>query len=241
MDKSKGDALSKGVAMVQGLWFTTQCVARVHQHLAVTELEVATLAFAVVNLFIWFLWWDKPLDVQRQIVIGPAGPSDAQSITAVHVSRLSRFMSVVVGFNDNEYDPISSTSVSSFWSLPLEELDDIQGRFTPLGIEALVGTVFGAIHCAAWNADFPSTVEMWIWRSCSSLIVAIPAVFVLLVVLIAIINVDREAVLQIVFIVPILMYVIARLILIMLPLVALRSPPSGALVDVNWSVYIPHL
>ncbi|KAJ7865613.1 hypothetical protein B0H14DRAFT_2347869 [Mycena olivaceomarginata] len=32
-DKSKGDALSKGVALAQGLWFTTQCLARMHQHL----------------------------------------------------------------------------------------------------------------------------------------------------------------------------------------------------------------
>ncbi|KAJ7227743.1 hypothetical protein B0H12DRAFT_239311 [Mycena haematopus] len=29
-DKSKGDALSKGVALAQGLWFTVQCIARVH-------------------------------------------------------------------------------------------------------------------------------------------------------------------------------------------------------------------
>jgi hypothetical protein len=47
-DKSKGDALSKAVALFQGLWFITQCIARATQHLPVTELEVATLAFAVV-------------------------------------------------------------------------------------------------------------------------------------------------------------------------------------------------
>jgi hypothetical protein len=70
-DKSKGDALSKGVAMIQGLWFTIQCLARFQQHLPVTNLEVATLAFAVVNVFIWFLWWNKPLDVQRPILVGP--------------------------------------------------------------------------------------------------------------------------------------------------------------------------
>ncbi|KAJ6536901.1 hypothetical protein B0H19DRAFT_863248, partial [Mycena capillaripes] len=63
MDKSKGDALSKGAALLQGLWFITQLLARVHQHLVVTELEVATLAFAVLNIFIWLLWWSKPLDV----------------------------------------------------------------------------------------------------------------------------------------------------------------------------------
>ncbi|KAF8217312.1 hypothetical protein K438DRAFT_1558960 [Mycena galopus ATCC 62051] len=49
MDKSKGDALSKSVALAQGLWFITQCVAHVHQGLAVTQLEVATLGFAVAS------------------------------------------------------------------------------------------------------------------------------------------------------------------------------------------------
>ncbi|KAJ7700441.1 hypothetical protein B0H17DRAFT_858347, partial [Mycena rosella] len=69
MARSKGDALSKGVALAQGLWFTTQCLARAHQHLPITELEVATLAFAVVNVFIWGLWWNKPLDVEEAIPI----------------------------------------------------------------------------------------------------------------------------------------------------------------------------
>ncbi|KAJ7903370.1 hypothetical protein B0H14DRAFT_2328944, partial [Mycena olivaceomarginata] len=69
MDKSKGDALSKGLALAQGLWFCVQYFARIHKHLAVTQLEVATLAFAVVNVFIWALWWGKPLGVQRPIVV----------------------------------------------------------------------------------------------------------------------------------------------------------------------------
>ncbi|KAJ6573053.1 hypothetical protein DFH09DRAFT_881903, partial [Mycena vulgaris] len=67
MGRGKGDALSKGIALTQGLWFITQCIARVHQHLPVTELEVATLAFAVVNIFIWSIWWRKPLDVEQPI------------------------------------------------------------------------------------------------------------------------------------------------------------------------------
>ncbi|KAF7343041.1 hypothetical protein MVEN_01734400 [Mycena venus] len=52
MDKSKGDALSKDVVLTQGLWFITQLVARVHQRLPITELEVTTLAFAILNLFV---------------------------------------------------------------------------------------------------------------------------------------------------------------------------------------------
>jgi hypothetical protein len=242
MDKSKGDALSKGLALAQGLWFTTQCVARVHQRLAVTELEVATLAFAVVNVFIWLLWWDKPLDVQRQIVVGPAKLPDALPITMVRVPRFIRFLSAILGISDAyKYDPLSSTSVLSFWSLSVDELDNIQGLL-PFAIEASVGTVFGAIHCAAWNADFPTTAEKWMWRSCSSLIVAIPAVFLLLAVLTFIVKSDRmQEMIGSGLVMSIPIYVIARLILIILPLVALRSLPPGALVDVNWSVYIPHL
>ncbi|KAJ7257597.1 hypothetical protein C8J57DRAFT_1027823, partial [Mycena rebaudengoi] len=68
-DKSKGDALSKGSAFAQGAWFMTQCFARLAQNLPVSELEIATLAFAVVNVFIWLLWWNKPLDVQRPIMV----------------------------------------------------------------------------------------------------------------------------------------------------------------------------
>jgi hypothetical protein len=247
MDKSKGDALSKGLALAQGLWFTTQCVARVHQHLAVTELEVATLAFAVVNVFIWLLWWDKPLDVQRQVVIGPARLSDPLPIKPIHAPWAVRVLSVIGGNSDEDkYDPLSSTSVSSFWSLPLEELDDLQGDSLPFVIETLVGTVFGAIHCAAWNTDFPTTVEMWMWRVCSSLIVAIPVIIVLIGVLGAITDFDElpragTVMLGIGLYGPIPIYIIARLILIMLPLVALRSLPSGTFMDVNWSVYIPHL
>ncbi|KAJ7751673.1 hypothetical protein B0H16DRAFT_1840077 [Mycena metata] len=52
-DKSKGDALSKGVAI----------------HLPLTELEVATLAFAVLSVVIRLLWLHKPLDVQQPIVV----------------------------------------------------------------------------------------------------------------------------------------------------------------------------
>jgi hypothetical protein len=42
------------------------------------------------------------------------------------------------------------------------------------------------------------------------------------------------------FILP-LLYIIARLFLIILPLIALRSLPPRTLTDVNWSVYMPHL
>jgi hypothetical protein len=49
-DKSKGDAITKGLALIQTTWFLLQCVARGSQHLSITELELATAAFALLNI-----------------------------------------------------------------------------------------------------------------------------------------------------------------------------------------------
>jgi hypothetical protein len=63
-DKSKGDFISKGVVILQTSWFVMQCIARGVQGLPITELELATIAFAGLNFVIYLLWWDKPLNVQ---------------------------------------------------------------------------------------------------------------------------------------------------------------------------------
>ncbi|KAF7356036.1 hypothetical protein MVEN_00933300 [Mycena venus] len=268
MDKSKGDALSKGVTLVQGLWFATQCLARLHQHLAITELEVATLAFAVVNILIWLLWWDKPLDVQEPMVVGPPTLLDAQPLTPFPLSRWYRVGYAIIGTDENDsYDPLSSTSVPSFWSLAMDSK-----LLYGIGIiTALAGSVFGAIprgsnspvisfslilgppcaiHCAAWNIDFPTAAEMWIWRSGSLVVATIPVVTFLVLHLSFIINEhafenpmlgDAITIIAIVFWGSFPIYIAARLILIVLPLAALRSLPPSAFMDVNWSTYIPHI
>jgi hypothetical protein len=63
-DKSKGDFISKSVVILQASWFVMQCIARHIQGLPITELELATIAFASLNFAIYVLWWDKPLNVQ---------------------------------------------------------------------------------------------------------------------------------------------------------------------------------
>ncbi|KAJ7042258.1 hypothetical protein C8F04DRAFT_994027 [Mycena alexandri] len=233
MDKSKGDALSKGVALAQGLWFTTQCLARWHQHLPITELEVATLAFAVVNIFIWSLWWKKPLEVEEPIPVGPADGEEVQPM-ASHLALWNKFFGVMVGGYGKDYDPILSTSVPTFWSSDYRGQGSLQRK--AILIECLVGTIFGAIHCAAWNTLFPSADEMWMWRVCSLSVAAVPVIFGSPFHR----KPDADLVTTIAWLgAPI--YIISRLFLIILPFTTLRALPPGAFADVNWSVYIPHL
>jgi len=68
-DRSKGDYLSKTIVLFQTMWFVGQCIARGAYHLTVTELEVVTLAFASLTGVIYYLWWDKPLDVRCAVPV----------------------------------------------------------------------------------------------------------------------------------------------------------------------------
>ncbi|ESK86847.1 hypothetical protein Moror_3460 [Moniliophthora roreri MCA 2997] len=66
-DRSHADVLSKTIAIVQTTWFILQCIARGAQGLAITELEIITLAFAFLNFITYFLWWNKPLRVRYPV------------------------------------------------------------------------------------------------------------------------------------------------------------------------------
>ena len=68
-DRSKGDYLSKGIVVLQTTWFTVQFFARVASKLTITELEVVTLAFSTFIGVIYYLWWDKPLDVRCSVPV----------------------------------------------------------------------------------------------------------------------------------------------------------------------------
>ena len=51
-DKSKGDAVTKALIVLQTTWFLLQCAGHGSQRLALTELELTTAAFAVLNIII---------------------------------------------------------------------------------------------------------------------------------------------------------------------------------------------
>jgi hypothetical protein len=68
-DRSKGDALSKIIAILQTTWFIAQCVARGQQRIALTELELITLALASLNAVTFAIWWHKPLEVRDPIKV----------------------------------------------------------------------------------------------------------------------------------------------------------------------------
>ena len=67
LGRSKEDVLSKLLAVLQVSWFIIQCIARGRQGLALTELELVTLAMISITGIIHMFWWNKPLGVAEPV------------------------------------------------------------------------------------------------------------------------------------------------------------------------------
>jgi hypothetical protein len=101
-DRSKGDALSKLLAMLQTSWFILQCIARGSQGLALTELELVTLAMASLNAITYVFWWSKPLGVQEPVnvyVTERRGVMRKRKSIEVRRSRMSFIIRHAVSLN----------------------------------------------------------------------------------------------------------------------------------------------
>lgn len=63
-DKSKADKLAKTIACLQAAWLVSNLCARAAQGLAVTPLELQTLALVFCSLATLCFWLSKPLNVE---------------------------------------------------------------------------------------------------------------------------------------------------------------------------------
>ena len=67
MDKSKGDAMSRFIFIMQSSWFILHCIARHVQGLGLTQIELTTVGLASLNGITLLLWWHKPLGAQTPV------------------------------------------------------------------------------------------------------------------------------------------------------------------------------
>lgn len=86
-DKSKADKFAKVVAVIQTTYLILECIARRIQSLAISPLELTTLAFIPCTLATYFMWMDKPLGVNTSTPIYTTTPlskilADAGSLAA---------------------------------------------------------------------------------------------------------------------------------------------------------------
>ena len=213
--KGNSDSLVKLLAVLQSIWFVVQAIIRATQHWEITALEVMTCAFVFCSVFIYSFSWHLPQNVEIPVFVEPPTTQTRPKLSGVNW-------------------------VSSFFSRGKKSRSGLKNQYTPAWAAETAPAIlfglsacgFGAIHCLAWNSQFPSAQEKLAWRVCAAASTALPALWGL------------GAMCGVSFLFVILItgpYVVARIAIIVLAFTSLRAVPPNAFNTIDWLKYLPHL
>lgn len=151
-NESNSDSLVKTLALVQVIWLIVQVIVRSTNKLPISQLEVLALAFAVFSLFTYGFLWPKPQDAQVAKFIQAARHPTVHDIMKLEEKAPSSWGDVrsTQSLANNYY---ASYVVNLGETFPLPDV-----------AWAISGLLFGAVHCIAWDFQFPSFVECVFWR-----------------------------------------------------------------------------
>ncbi|KIM26216.1 hypothetical protein M408DRAFT_73118, partial [Serendipita vermifera MAFF 305830] len=243
----------KIIVMVQTLWFIVQCITRGTQQLPITELEVVTLAYAMLNFFIYGIWWDKPQNVECPIRVyktSTAGHEESGEAAQDWESNgalrwIQTVTAYVTGAQDLYVSMSKRSSVPMFWSGRIESNLLGQAGLGP----SILGAAFGAIHCVAWLSDLPSRPELVLWRISCVAMITVPLIVTMLCFSVRMLSDSRDPlwVEAMMFIsVGLLalsawLYIASRIVTLVIAFATLRSLPPAAFMTVDWTTFIPHI
>lgn len=257
-DKSKADRFAKIVAFSQIGWLVAQVVARWIQRLPITLLELSTVALITCTCATLFFWYYKPLSAGTPTLISISCPL-AQILKDAGDRAQIPFKDTPLDFIEPNIYTSSQLPFSHIWSVqerPLPRLpndrDSHLHNLTVVFLLALPTAAFSLLHLAAWNFEFPSTVEkdLWRWTCVSMSIVLAGGCFLETGSIIAsgytktgLTNLNGYKLRwpqNLLFIVPGFMYTSARLVVIVEIIVSLRLLPPGCFKNVQWTELLPH-
>ncbi|KAG8863657.1 hypothetical protein FRC20_010595 [Serendipita sp. 405] len=269
-DKSKSDWIAKSLVLLQTLWFVVQCGARKMDHLPLTELEVVTLGYALLNFFVYVIWWDKPQKVARPIRVfcGELPERNEEQWEFMWSMEeddwFEKLFYPLVGMQDNFADLRSLKQTPTFYSgNPPEKkwpIESMPLELFALVVTSVIGGVFGAIHLIAWSSPFPTHKMLVLWRWGSILMAAapIPTLFFCITLLFweFLEGVDNNFLkaIQYLIIIPLvvlsiiltflivpLVYVAGRVITLTIAFQTLSSLPPESFQSVQWTNLFPHI
>jgi hypothetical protein len=245
-DRAKADSFTKLFALVQAGSLVLQSIARKATGLQITELELMTMAFTLCALATYILWWHKPFDAERAIVLECPQAKQSEIRTMLATPRNN---------NIAVEDLDSDTLFMILFDIAdlVEGTDDPERKYGIYYSGALYasGAAFSAVHLAAYNWTFPYPVVQTLWRIFSlvalgsSLLPLFVNVGFLSITLIP--NLDKiineDSILSVaVYAVGamLLVNVLSRLALIGLTFYCLSSMPVSVYSDLVWIRFLPH-
>ena len=154
-DKSKSNAFTKAIALIQICGLLASVIARGCQGLEVSQLEIITLAFVGCTLLTYGFWWNKPQDINTPILL-PISLEDSQwaELQQYRVDSLWQMQF-----------PSHDTELNCTDRIPNDSIHMSPALVRPCAaVWATATIVFGSLNLIAWNFTFPTVSEQRMWR-----------------------------------------------------------------------------
>ena len=185
LDKSKTDAFARWLAILQCLWLLLDLIARKVESLPSSQIEISTMAFACCSILTYLAVRHKPKDVDVPFDL----PSSMEYMEGIPSSPDPLFERPVSFFLEvfcyrywqpegyNGLIPGPGRAVRTTRRLRWGRKDPGERilndnylvrnyRSHPMAGWLVIGsTVFGGIHCLAWDFYFASRLERRLWRA----------------------------------------------------------------------------
>ncbi|RDK41246.1 hypothetical protein M752DRAFT_253414 [Aspergillus phoenicis ATCC 13157] len=182
-DRSKTDVFMRLLAVGQILWVVVQILSRAVYGLAVTQLEVTVVAFAVCAVGMYLVNQGKPNGVNLPIVFEYPGsrakleneletaslPGHEKNHTHWKFYRCKycpRKDGKIQYWHNLNTTPSKARKTNESHRSQNEEELDASGESTDVltDMSMFIGSmIFGCIHLIAWHFQFPTTIEKHLW------------------------------------------------------------------------------
>ncbi|KAG6914239.1 hypothetical protein DXG01_001498 [Tephrocybe rancida] len=178
-DRSKGDAVAKGLTVLQTTYFLVQCITRMATRLPITELEFITFAYTILNIYVYAMWWKKPQNVDCAFPVYEKRLSGNRKAVFERVMAIREMEESDATMDDGSSRPriwaravgraVKKTLLAPLyafgaWAVPEQDTGIKAIKMPPfysyelgqtsspthLCATALIATLFGAIHCVSW-------------------------------------------------------------------------------------------
>ncbi|KAI1366910.1 hypothetical protein F5Y08DRAFT_337161 [Xylaria arbuscula] len=174
-DRSKKDRFSKVAALVQSLYVVTQVISRAFQHLAISCLELVTVAFLLCTAVTCYFWLRKALDVKTHEHIYLKIPMATMLLEAGY-SAEKPFVHTPMDFIEQPgwffwtRHPLFE-NFGGISGRPLRRIpNDFYDPPSTLNMAFFLWVVSMAhlgIHVFGWGVMFPTKIEWYLWQVAS--------------------------------------------------------------------------
>ncbi|KAH8589511.1 hypothetical protein B0O99DRAFT_636669 [Bisporella sp. PMI_857] len=187
------DPLVKLLAVAQISWLIIQLLVRYRNNIVSSQLEIATLSFSVCSMLTYAMLWNRPRGVTTRYRIKAAKAPKEDEILLLatfgpgYLWTWNRFQ----GSEDEELhlmpipnDASHAVDVRTLFAgfedtVVVRMLVEWLRHNHPAVVSVIAGSVFGgslfgALHCLAWNFSFPTQTELALWRTSSILTTVLP-------------------------------------------------------------------